>query len=102
MKDNKIVFIMNMEDGSEKRAKQSRRKVIKTFEKLVKDYPDNNKIAKDLVRILPNVDRVIIPKDDLNRDVPYILCKINDGTIYVEIPRCHKICWSKLKMFTEN
>lgn len=102
MKKEKIIFIQNKKDGSEKKAKQSRKKVIKTFKKLVKNYPDNNEIAKKLIKILPNVDKVIIPEDDLNRNNPYILCKINDGTIYMEIPRCHKICWNKLKEFSNN
>lgn len=102
MKKDKILFIRYKEDGTEQKAKQSRKKVINTFEKLAEENPDNNVISTRLLKILPEISRIIIPREDLNRKNPYILCKIKNKTIMFEIPRCHKICWKELKKFTEK
>ena len=71
--------------------------MIKYFEKLAERNPDNNVISKKLLEILPEIDQIIILEDDLNRKNPYILYRINDSTRMMEIPRCHKICWNKLR-----
>mgnify|MGYP000001921124 FL=1 len=99
MKKDKIIFVKNQADGSKKKRKQSRKQVIRSFKKLVEDYPDNNEISKRLLTILPEVDKVIIPVEDLNRNNPYIICQINKETKMLEISRNHKICWKILKNF---
>lgn len=95
MKKKKILFIGNKEKGMIQK-KQDRETVIKYFEKLSEKNPDNNVISEKMLKILPEVDQIIIPEDDLNRKNPYILYRINESTRMMEIPRCHKICWNKL------
>lgn len=96
MKKKKIIFTGNKEDGMTEK-KRDRKKVIKYFEKLAERNPDNNVISKKMLEILPEIDQIIILEDDLNRKNPYILYRINDSTRMMEIPRCHKICWNKLR-----
>lgn len=99
MKDSDIVFVRKTESGKVQRNNHNREKVISYFEWLAYEHPNDNVISKRVLQFLPEVDEIKIPEDDPDRKHPYILYIINGNTKMLEIPRNHKICWSKLKEF---
>lgn len=99
MKDSKIVFVRNTKREGVQKNEHDRKKVISYFEWLACEHPNDNVISKRMLQFLPEVDEITIPEDDPDRKYPYILYRINGDTKMFEIPRNHKICWSKLKEF---
>ncbi len=97
MKDSKIVFVRNTKREGVQKNEHDRKKVISYFEWLACEHPNDNVISKRMLQFLPEVDEITIPEDDPDRQYPYILYRTNGDTNMFEIPRNHKICWSKLK-----
>ena len=98
-KEEQILFIRNVNEKKVQKKEQSREKVINYFKWLASEHPNDNAIAKKMLEILPETEEITIPVDDKNRKNQYILYRIKGNTRMLEIPRNHKICWSKLKEF---
>ena len=99
MKKAKIVFVRNLENEEIETNEQNRSKVISYFSWLANEHPNDNVISKKMLELLPEVDEITIPVEDLNIDTPFILYRINGETKALKIPRNHKICWTKIKEF---
>ena len=99
MKNAKIVFVRCLEKEKVQTNEQERSNVISYFKWLASEHPNDNVISHKMLEILPEVDEITIPVDDLNTNIPFILYRINGDTKVLSIPRNHKICWAKLKEF---
>lgn len=102
MKDTKIKFQWR-ENKKEHEKMIDRKEFFAIFDKLAKDYaPYDNIISEELVKIIPNVDKVRIDEDFNNsQDVPIIVCFINSEHKIIKINRCHKIVWKRLHNYYE-
>lgn len=74
----------------------NRQEFLNHMNYLVEEFPDNNEIAKKLVRLIPEMNHILINKDmNDTQDVPFVYYKLDgssEGHI-LKILRFHSIIW---------
>lgn len=79
------------------------RELFKNLMEAVKASFDwDNEISTKILSYIPNLECIEIDKDrNEQRDVPFIVCKMQNNTKeMIEIRNCHKIMWSILNKYT--
>lgn len=99
MKSSNIVFRWR-ERGADYQRLLNRKEVFGYFDKLAKEYPDDNEISLKLLGILPEMDKFFIDKDTNDtREVPMVEYMINGKYDALKIMRCHKKVWGQLDKY---
>ena len=73
-----------------------RLKMIAPFEKLIKEFKNNNEISKKLVKVIPVATEIHI-NWDCTADVNRVYYTIEGATKSIPIIGAHSIVWTKLK-----
>lgn len=101
MRKDKIIFICK-EKGNLKTKEVDRQLLYDLMEAIKNSFSEDNEISTKLLSYIPNLEIIEINKDrNEQRDVPFIVCKMQDKKeIVVEIKKCHDVMWSILNKYT--
>lgn len=98
MKDTAIILKW-IEDGREHRNEIVRNEFYEKLNNLIKEYPENNEISKQLVKVIPEINEIFINRDfNRTQDVPSIAYKGKEGGL-IKINRWHKIVWRTINEY---
>ena len=101
MKDTAIIYEW-IENGKEHQKEISREDFYAMFDGLTKGFEKlgDNEISKKLIKIIPEVDKIFINKDNNEtQDVPSIAYYTNGDRKLLKIMRRHEIVWSMLNKY---
>ena len=101
MKDTAIIYEW-IENGKEHQKEISREDFYAMFDGLAKGFEKlrDNEISKKLIKIIPEVDKIFINKDNNEtQDVPSIAYCTNGDRKLLKIMRRHEIVWSMLNKY---
>ena len=91
-------------DGKHGEREINRQEFWSKFKQLVKGYPDNNEISKQMCLLIPDLEQIRIDLDfNQSQDVPCITYKIHNGILgFLRILRHHKIVWNTLHEYCKE
>lgn len=101
MKDSAIIYEW-VQNGQKHQKEISREDFYAMFKGLAKGFEKLgvNEISKQLIEIIPEVDKIFISKDNNEtQDVPCIAYWINGNKNLLKIRRRHVIIWSILNKY---
>lgn len=102
MVDKDLIKLEYVEGKKSYHGTINRKEFLNHMNYLVKEFPDNNEIAKKLAKLIPEMIYILINKDiNDTQDVPSIYYKLNgssDGHV-LKIIRFNSIIWGFLERY---